>query len=79
MALVITVGVLYLVFFVIGNTASYTNPWTITIADRLFWFPVESAFATLGWLIQNPGLVGAATLVLAPVVLILWLLCSVLW
>lgn len=74
MGFFILIGILYLLFFVIGNSVDRTNPWNTTFIDRVFWFPVEIAFMTLGWSIQNAPLIAAAMIPLTPILLFLWLL-----
>jgi hypothetical protein len=37
----------YLVCFIVGN-APRCNPWNITLADRLLWFPLDGALVIIG-------------------------------
>lgn len=74
----IAIGVVYLVLLLaaIATEGERCNPWNITMADRLWWFPAEIAFGAFGWLVMNSALVGAAMIPLAPLLLLAWLLWS---
>lgn len=45
-----------------------------TLADYVWWYPAEIAFAAFGWVVMNVPLIVAALLPLAPIVFFVWLL-----